>query len=211
MLTTIQNKNPFDIYTHEITEIVSVGDFTIARNQMGGCLAVHRMTQECYVLNKNKKEFIKNVFNNPANGDLMVVIMKEKQNTYRMKCKAYSLKLLEDQRDTTQGAPNSKLFYKSCTKLFDRFVLQPPDFIEFDDTNHKILTKHSEEKAYRIWCLDTYKMCYVIKHDYIDDLKICNGIIVIMFQAIKNASIPMTVINMHNGKVLMSLAYSGNV
>lgn len=55
--------------------------------------------------------------------------------------------------------------------------------------------------------METYKMSYVIKHDFIDDLKMCNGIIVIMFQAIKNSSIPMTVINAHTGAVLMSLAY----
>ena len=42
------------------------------------------------------------------------------------------------------------------TKLFKDFCLRYPDFIEFDELNAKIITKHSLEDAYRVWSLSTY-------------------------------------------------------
>jgi len=42
------------------------------------------------------------------------------------------------------------------TKLFKDFCLRYPDFIEFDELNAKIITKHSIEDAYRVWSLATY-------------------------------------------------------
>ena len=44
------------------------------------------------------------------------------------------------------------------TKLFKDFALRWPDFIEFDEINLKIITKHSAEEAYRIWSLGTYQL-----------------------------------------------------
>jgi hypothetical protein len=41
-------------------------------------------------------------------------------------------------------------------------VLRWPDFIEFDELNCKIITKHSTEDAYRVWSLSTYQLQYVM-------------------------------------------------
>jgi hypothetical protein len=43
-------------------------------------------------------------------------------------------------------------------KLFRDFSLRWPDFIEFDEINQKIITKHSQEDAYRVWSLQTYQL-----------------------------------------------------
>jgi len=43
-------------------------------------------------------------------------------------------------------------------KLFRDFLLKWPDFIEFDEINQKIITKHSAEDAYRVWSLLTYQI-----------------------------------------------------
>ena len=43
-------------------------------------------------------------------------------------------------------------------KLFKNFCLRWPDFIEFDEINAKIITKHSSEEAYRVWSLQTYQL-----------------------------------------------------
>lgn len=43
-------------------------------------------------------------------------------------------------------------------KLFKDFSLRWPDFIEFDEINAKIITKHSSEEAYRVWSLQTYQL-----------------------------------------------------
>jgi len=50
--------------------------------------------------------------------------------------------------------------------------LKWPDFIEFDELNSKIVTKHSEEGAYRVWSLATYELLYVLTHEYLAEFKI---------------------------------------
>ena len=66
-----------------------------------------------------------------------------------------------------QEIPNtnsySKLEKYRGEKLFGDFILRWPDFVEFDELNQKIITKHSIEDSYRIWCLSTYKLQFVIK------------------------------------------------
>jgi hypothetical protein len=67
-----------------------------------------------------------------------------------------------DQREeqpTPTTTTNQSLFLKGeykGAKLFKDFALRWPDFIEFDEINLKIITKHSAEEAYRIWSLGTY-------------------------------------------------------
>ena len=43
-------------------------------------------------------------------------------------------------------------------KLFKDFTLRWPDFVEFDELNSKIITKHSLEDSYRVWCLGSYRL-----------------------------------------------------
>ena len=43
-------------------------------------------------------------------------------------------------------------------KLFKDFTLRWPDFVEFDELNSKIITKHSIEDSYRVWCLGSYTL-----------------------------------------------------
>lgn len=57
-------------------------------------------------------------------------------------------------------------------KLFSNFVLKWPDFIEFDELNSKIVTKHTDEGAYRVWSLQTYEMLYVLTHEFLAEFKI---------------------------------------
>jgi hypothetical protein len=41
---------------------------------------------------------------------------------------------------------------------------------------------HSEESALRVWDISNYTLLYVIQNDKIDEFKICDGIILIVFQ-----------------------------
>ena len=65
-------------------------------------------------------------------------------------------------------------------KLFSDFVLRWPDFVEFDELNGKIITKHSMEDSYRIWCLSTYELKFVIKEQNVAEFKICNGVMLLL-------------------------------
>jgi hypothetical protein len=65
-------------------------------------------------------------------------------------------------------------------KLFSDFVLRWPDFVEFDELNGKIITKHSLEDSYRIWCLQSYALQFVIKEQNVAEFKICNGVMLLL-------------------------------
>jgi hypothetical protein len=52
---------------------------------------------------------------------------------------------------------------KDGANIFPQFTFQYPDFIEFDELNSKIVTKHSQEKAFRVWEMKSYQLSYVLK------------------------------------------------
>ena len=58
------------------------------------------------------------------------------------------------------------------TPIFDEFVLEYPDFIEFDDLNGVIVTKHDVEKVCRVWCMRTIQLLHIIKHNDLAEFKI---------------------------------------
>ena len=91
-------------------------------------------------------------------------------------------------------------------KLFKDFCLRYPDFIEFDELNAKIITKHSLEDAYRVWSLATYQLQYVLKDDKIAEFKICHGVMLLLY-VIEENCVPMALINVHTGRVLMKISF----
>jgi hypothetical protein len=91
-------------------------------------------------------------------------------------------------------------------KLFKDFCLRWPDFIEFDELNAKIITKHSTEDAYRIWSLATYHLQYVLKDDKIAEFKICHGVMLLLYN-IESACVPMALINVHTGMVIKRFSF----
>jgi hypothetical protein len=98
-------------------------------------------------------------------------------------------------------------------KLFKDFSLRWPDFIEFDEINNKIITKHSFDDAYRVWSLSTYHLQYVIKNDTIAEFKICYGVMLLLHKISNNGAggagsiIPMTLVNINNGQELMKFEF----
>ncbi|CDW78445.1 UNKNOWN [Stylonychia lemnae] len=167
-----------------VQELFVYDDFVVA-------LSVHG------IVNHNQKEKIRSIFMNNLNDSIFVVSVRERQDCSKMKCRSLPIKQLRE--------GNNK-----GLKLFSNFVLKWPDFIEFDELNSKIVTKHTEEGAYRVWSLETYQMLYVLTHEFLAEFKICNGVMLLLFNPVGN-SIPMTIINVHNGEPLMNIAYQGQL
>jgi hypothetical protein len=84
--------------------------------------------------------------------------------------------------------------------------LQYPDFVEVDDLNRKVVTKHSADQCFRVWDLGTYEMLYVLRNRYLYEFKICNGVMLLMFDQINN-NMPMTILNVHTGKPIKDFYY----
>eukprot|EP00347_Sterkiella_histriomuscorum_P015915 403355201 len=180
-----------------VQELFVFQDFIVILTVHGVCTAFNRLTRQCQIINRNNKEKIRSIFMNDLNDSIFIVSVKEKFDCSRMKCR--SLPVSELQKGDNKG-----------TKLFTKFVLKWPDFIEFDELNSKIVTKHSEEGAYRVWSLQTYEMLYVLTHEFLAEFKICNGVMLLLFNPVGN-SIPMIIMNVHTGEPMMNIAYQGQL
>lgn len=84
----------------------------------------------------------------------------------KMKCRSLPINALE------KAFAEPKLLKTLSQKLFSSFILKWPDFIEFDELNGKIVTKHTEEQCFRVWSLTNYELLYVLNHDQLVEFKI---------------------------------------
>jgi hypothetical protein len=78
--------------------------------------------------------------------------------------------------------------------------------VEVDDLNSKVVTKHSLDKCFRVWDLGTYELLYVLRHDNLFEFKICNGVMLLMFEYIGSV-MPMTILDVHTGKALFNFSF----
>lgn len=167
-----QHWSQADVGALPIAEIVTLShDFVIARTEHGVCFAYNCLTHETMLVNKNANETVRSTFQNTVNNSIFIISVKNRGNLWRMKCRAVSLDDLRAGR--TKG-----------TRLFKKFVLQYPDFVEVDDLNRKVVTKHTEERCFRVWDLGSYEMLYVLRHDFLFEFKICHGVMLLIFEYI---------------------------
>lgn len=103
--------------------------------------------KEIFYFNKSNQEYVRSIFHNRHNQSIIIVSVTSKDDCNSLKCRSVQISDLGDPKDRAEG-----------TKLFKDFVLRWPDFIEFDELNCKIITKHSTEEAYRVWSLSTYQL-----------------------------------------------------
>jgi hypothetical protein len=132
------------------------------------------MTKETLLINKNENETIRSTFLNTVNNSIFIVSVKSKSFVSIMKCRAISVSNLMN--GNTKG-----------TRLFKRFTLQFPDFVEVDDLNRKIVTRHTIDKSFRVWDLGTYEMLYVLRDELLFEFKICNGVMLLMYEYLNSS------------------------
>lgn len=135
------------------------------------------------------------MFYNKCNDSIIIVYVIEgdQYEQSSLKCKSIS-----DIRDPTRHSQD----------LFKHFDLKWPDFIEFDEMNAKIITRHSAEGSFRIWDLTTYKFLYRIQGmDYVE-FKVCAGLI-LMLKDVKDKSIEMSLLNVNTGQCIVKLTFKG--
>lgn len=110
-------------------------------------------------MNSGPRDQVRSIFLNTQNNNIFMVSIKNNDLGSQMKCR--SIPISEIKMGETKG-----------TKVFKDHILQYPDFIEFDDLNQKIVTRHSREGAFRVWDIKTYRLLYVLSHENMDEFKI---------------------------------------
>lgn len=76
-----------------------------------------------------------------------------------MQCRSLSIEMLK--AGHTEGE-----------RIFSNFVLKYPDFIEFDDLNEKIVTRHAIQGCFRVWSMIDYSLLYVLNEPKLEEFKI---------------------------------------
>jgi len=115
---------------------------------------------------------VRSIFHNRHNQSIIIVSVTTKDDCNSLKCRSVPIS------DLSNSSPANRI---EGTKLFKDFVLRWPDFIEFDELNCKIITKHSTEDAYRVWSLSTYQLQYVLSDANIQEFKICHGVMLLLY------------------------------
>ncbi|CDW80358.1 transducin wd40 repeat-like superfamily protein [Stylonychia lemnae] len=190
--------------------------FIVSLLESGRCSIHDKHTQKVMFFNKSQNEQIRSIFLNRVNESIIVVSVTKKDEFQSLKCRTVTFKTIEKafqkiaSLDIKQDNLSQYVFLRGefkGQKLFKDFALRWPDFIEFDEINQKIITKHSQEEAYRVWSLATYQLQYVLKNETIAEFKICNGVMLLLHQ-LENGSIPMTMINIHTGEEIQKFEFS---
>ena len=185
--------------------------------------------------NKTNEEQVRSIFHNRLNQSIIIVSVTTKDDCNSLKCRSVPIQKIEqaftrlskampiqssgaNQKSSgglglgelTRGEIAERLMLKDKefkgVKLFKDFCLRYPDFIEFDELNAKIITKHSLEDAYRVWSLASYELQYVLKDDKIAEFKICHGVMLLLY-VIEANCVPMALINVHTGRILMKISF----
>ena len=150
-----------------------------------------------------------------------MVSVTKKDESNSLKCRPVDISLIEEPFESAtkimplgkrkRFRPVQKLVLMSKKfkgeKLFKDFTLRWPDFVEFDELNSKIITKHSIEDSYRIWCLGSYALQFVIKEQNVAEFKICNGVMLLLHNYIDD-QVPMTLIKVHTGEELLKFKFT---
>lgn len=141
----------------QVLEILSIHNrFLVALLENGRC-TVHNLrkcpakaleVKDIFFINKSCQEYIRSIFFNRHNQSIIIVSVTAKDDCNSLKCRSVPVSALG----------SSEVSRTKGTKLFRDYVLRWPDFIEFDELNCKIITKHSAEEAYRVWSLATYQL-----------------------------------------------------
>ncbi len=133
-----------------IVEMQIVDDLILALHSSGKCSIFDMKSESVGFLNESDDELIWSIFYNKSNGTIITVFILDSDDSSVLW--SASIPISELRNDEKQRVV-----------LFKHFELKWPDFIEFDELNNKIVTRHSAEGAFRIWSLDAYEFKYWIQ------------------------------------------------
>lgn len=209
LVSESRNEDPLD---KEEVCLAPISAMIVTLFENGRCAIFQKDTHVTIFLNKSVDEQIKSIFYNRLNQSIIVVSVTKKDEYNSLKCRSVPLRLIQQafEKVTSYSNPSQSFFLMKKEfkgqKLFSDFVLRWPDFVEFDELNGKIITKHSLEDSYRIWCLSSYTLQFVIKEQNVAEFKICNGVMLLLHNY-ENDQVPMTLIKVKTGEELMKFKF----
>eukprot|EP00186_Timspurckia_oligopyrenoides_P003541 CAMPEP_0182447596 /NCGR_PEP_ID=MMETSP1172-20130603/17821_1 /TAXON_ID=708627 /ORGANISM="Timspurckia oligopyrenoides, Strain CCMP3278" /LENGTH=464 /DNA_ID=CAMNT_0024644095 /DNA_START=84 /DNA_END=1475 /DNA_ORIENTATION=- len=186
---------PFLQRRSKVVEIVSSGGLVFALTLTGICAAYDTNTSQrlCY-MNTSDGEIIRSLFLNKANNSLITVSVFAEDNYSSLKCKSTPLEYVR-RKQPEEGF-----------ELFTSELLKWPGFVEFDDTNERVLTYSASDRTYKIWDLANYTFLYSLNDPKLQEIKISMGIMLLIF-ARTPGYVPLRIVDIETGEPLKDIKH----
>jgi len=147
----------------------------------------------CYV-NIAPDEVVRSLFYNKLAQSLLCVSVHEHDRFATLKCRSTKLSAYKT------GKSNETL------KLFENESLNWPGFVEFDDTNKKIITFSAATKIYKVWSLASYELLYKINDENIEEMKLSSSLILCVYKR-SSRHVPIKILNIEDGSERCSMKH----
>ena len=177
-----------------ITELVVAGHIIFALAAGGACAAFSRISNKrlCY-LNIKSDETIRSIFWNKANNSIITVSVYKKDEFRQLRCRSTAFEHIESQQPEL-GFP-----------IFVSESLKYPGFIEFDDSNSKVLTYSAVQSQYKVWDLLNYDLMYCITDPNITEIKMSPGIMLLIYRG-RYSDVPLKMLEINHGTLLYDIS-----
>ncbi|KAA8495097.1 hypothetical protein FVE85_3338 [Porphyridium purpureum] len=186
----VKPRAPFAQRRSKVVEIVSHGSLMLALTLTGVCAAFDvRSGKRLCFLNVSDTEIIRSLFLNRANQSVVTVSVFQDDNYSSLKCRSTPLEYIRRQRP------------QDGFELFESEWLKWPGFVEFDDTNGKVLTFSARDRTFKVWDLTNYSLLYEIRDSRIQEIKISLGIMLLVFTR-SPGYVPLQIVDIETGEVL---------
>jgi hypothetical protein len=178
-----------------ITELVVAGHLIFALTQLGACAVFSRKSSQrlCY-LNLKTDETIRSIFMNKSNHCIITVSCFKKDELRRLRCRSTPIEYIESK----QPELGHTIFISEC--------LRYPGFVEFDDSNSKVLTYSAIQSRYKLWNLSNYEMLYCITDPGIVEIKMSPRNMLLIYER-QQATVQLKMLDIQSGIVLHDIAY----
>ena len=173
-----------------ITELIAAGHLIFALAQSGACAAFYRKSGKrlCY-MNIKSDETVRSIFLNRANDSIITVSVYKKDQHRQLRCRSTPLKYVR-LKQPEMGVP---VFVSECLKY--------PGFVEFDESNSKILTYSAIQTQYKVWDMKNYQQLFVIIDPDVTEIKMSPGVMLLIYRK-GYRTVPLKMLAIHDGSLL---------
>jgi hypothetical protein len=147
----------------------------------------------------SQENLAKSIAINKVTGTLFIVFLTRQNLVNELKCCSIDFKQLKDYLNHEEIKEEDLTF----TDLFPAENLTSPAFIEFDETNQKIITRNSLG-TYKIWMMDSIRPVFELSDRRIEEIRTGSGILLTIRSTQVEEKLQLSVYDINNGKLIVN-------
>lgn len=147
----------------------------------------------------SEENLAKSIAINRATGTLFIVFLTRQNLVNELKCCKIDFKQLKNYLNNEEMKEQDLNF----TDIFPSENLTSPAFIEFDETNQKIITRNSLG-TYKIWTMDNIRQVFELSDRRIEEIRTGSGILLTISSTHVEEKLLLSVYDINNGKLIVN-------